>query len=189
VRAADEKAAQRKKRWRRIVLVVGPLLLGIALLAVWLAPATTSPAASEKGTLLVSTLSNSRPVRAVAAWLCTTFSVGCTATQVRPLPEDCPRETVRSMEEMDLFKGDGYHVIIDIHQLGEPTERGTYRPRPIVSKLVKYSWTGPLPEGTLLYGRLWTEGLTGLTRKDSGSKPGEARLPRAMPALPVRFWP
>jgi len=220
VRAADEKAAQRKKRWRRIVLVVGPLLLGIALLAVWLAPATTSPAASEKGSLLVSTLSNSRPVRAVAAWLCTTFSVGCTAAQVRPLPEDCPRETVRNMEEMDLFKGAGYHVIIDIHQPGEPTERGTYRPGPIVSKVVKYSWTGPLPEGTLLYGQLWTEGLTkegqeavlgryteallpdgrrvpvcfvlgltGLTIKDSGSKPGEARLPREMSALPVRHWP
>jgi hypothetical protein len=26
--------------------------------------------------------------------------------------------------------------------------------------VVKYSWTGPLPEGTLLYGQLWTEGLT-----------------------------
>ena len=28
--AADEKAARRKKRWRRIALVVGPLLLGLA---------------------------------------------------------------------------------------------------------------------------------------------------------------
>jgi hypothetical protein len=167
----------------------------------------------------VSTLSNSRPVRAVAAWLCTTFSVGCTAPQVRPLPEDCPREVVRSMEEMNLLKR-GYEVIIDINQPGEQQE-GTYRPGPIVSKVVKKEWTGPLPDGTLLYGQLWTEGLTkewqeavlgryteallpdgrrvpvcivlgdstGLTIKNPGSKPGEARLPRKWSALAVRRWP
>ncbi|MFL5349740.1 MAG: hypothetical protein ACJ8AT_33500 [Hyalangium sp.] len=108
----------------------------------------------------MSTLSNSQPVRAVAAWLCVTFSVGCPAAQVRPLPEDCPQKAVRSMEKMDLFEGDGYHVIIDINQPGKGTDRGTYGPGPIVSKVVKYEWTGPLPDGTLLYGQLWTEGLT-----------------------------
>ena len=101
-------------------------------------------------------------------------------------------------------------------------DRGTYRPGPIVSKVVKYKWTGPLPEGTLLYGRLWTEGIsrsggesvlgryteallpdgrrvpvcitlggdpTGLTSKHEGSRPGEARLPREMSAVPVHYWP
>jgi len=219
-RAANEKAAQQQRRWRRIVLVVGALLLGFALLTVWLASATTAPAASEKGSSLVSILSNSRPVRAVAAWLCTTVSIGCTAAQVRPLPGDCPQETVQSMEEMNLLKK-SYSVIIDINQPGKQQQEGTYRPGSIVSKVVTYSWTGPLPEGTLLYGQLWTEGLTkegqeavlgryteallpdgrrvpvcfvlgdltGLTIKNPGSKPGEARLPREWSALAVRRWP
>jgi serine/threonine-protein kinase len=39
--AANEKAAQRKRRWRRIALV-GALLLGFSLLAVWLASATSN---------------------------------------------------------------------------------------------------------------------------------------------------
>lgn len=221
--AAQEKAARRRKRWRRIALVAGPLLLGLVLFAawrVWLTPAPTSTAASEKGSSLVSTLSNSRPIRTVAAWLCTTFSIGCTAAQVRPLPEDCPQETVRSMEEMGLTNRD-YRVVIDINQPGTSQQEGTYRSGPIVSKVVKYSWTGPLPEGTLLYGQLWAEGLkksgeeavlgryteallpdgrrvpvcvvlgdqTGLTIKNPGSEPGEARLPREWSAMAVRYWP
>jgi serine/threonine protein kinase len=224
--AAKEKAARSGKRWRRIALVAGPLLLGLVLFAswrVWLAPTPTAPAASEKGSSLVSTLSNSWPIRTGAAWLCTAFSVGCTAAQVRPLPEDCPQETVRSMEEMGLTNRD-YRVVIDINQpsSNRPEEQeGTYRPGPIVSKVAQYSRSGPLPEGTLLYGRLWTEGLTkwgqeavlgryteallpdgrrvpvcivlgdqtGLTIKNPGSKPGEARLPREWIALAVRIWP
>lgn len=73
---------------RRIALVVGPLLPGLTLLAVWWAwrsPAdSTAHTASQKGNPLMSTLSNSLPVRAVAAWLCATFTIGCPATQVRP---------------------------------------------------------------------------------------------------------
>jgi len=220
----EEQLARRRKRRRRIAAGVGVFLLGLAFMAVgwaWLAPATAFPAASEKGSWLVSTLSNSRPVRAVAAWLCATFSVGCTAAQVRPLPEDCPAEAVRSMEELNLLNQDSYQVIIDINQPGKEQQEGTYRPGPIVSKVVKYSWTGPLPEGSLLYGQLWTEGLTkegqeavlgryteallpdgrrvqvcfvlgdltGLTIKNPGSKPGEARLPREWSALALRRWP
>ncbi|MDY7230270.1 serine/threonine protein kinase [Hyalangium rubrum] len=220
---AEEKAALRKKRWRRIALAAGLLLLGLCLFAagwVWLTSAPTSHAASEKGSSHVSTLSNSRPVRVVAAWLCTTFSVSCTAAQVRPLPEDCPQEAVQRMEEMSLFKNN-YSVILDINQPGKQQQEGIYHPGSIVSRVVKYSWTGPLPEGTLLYGQLWTEGLTkegqeavlgryteallpdgrrvpvcfilgdvtGLTIKNPGSKPGEARLPREWSAWAVRRWP
>jgi serine/threonine-protein kinase len=223
-RAANEKAAQRKKRWRRIALGTGSLLLLLVLFVawqVWRTPVPPSPAASEKGSSLVSTISNSRPVRATAAWLCVTFSVGCTAAQVRPLPEDCPSEAVRSMEEMNLLNQGAYSVVIDINQPGKQQQEGIYRAGPIVSRVVKYSWTGPLPDGTLLYGQLWTEGLTkegqeavlgryteallpdgrrvpvcfvlgdltGLTIKNPGSKPGEARLPREWSALAVQRWP
>ena len=162
VRAADEKATQRKKRWRRVALGGSSLLLLLVLLVawqVWRTPVPPSPAASEKGSSLVSTISNSRPVRATAAWLCVTFSVGCTAAQLRPPPEDCPQEAVRSMEEMNLLNQGAYSVVIDINQPGKEYQRGTYRPGPIVSRVVKYSWTGPLPDGTLLYGQLWTEGF------------------------------
>ncbi|WP_224361081.1 serine/threonine protein kinase [Hyalangium versicolor] len=222
--ALEEEHARRSKRRWRVAAGVGVLFLGLALFVawqVWLTPATTSPASSEKGSSLMSPLSNSRPVRAVAAWLCATFTVGCPAAQVRPLPEDCAPEAVRSMEEMHLLNQDSYQVIIDINQPGKEQQEGTYRPGPIVSKVVKYSWTGPLPDGTLLYGQLWTEGLTkegqgavlgryteallpdgrrvpvcfvlgdltGLTIKNQGSKPGEARLPREWGVLAVRRWP
>jgi serine/threonine-protein kinase len=223
VSAAQEKVA-RIKKWWRVALVVSPLLLGLVLVAawwVWLAPATTSTTASEKGSSLVSTLSNSRPVLVVAAWLCANFTVGCSAAQVRPLPEDCPQEAVQSMEEMNLLNQDSYRLIIDINQPGTNRQEGVYQEGKIVGRVVRYSWTGPLPEGTLLYGQLWTEGLTkegqeavlgryteallpdgrrapvcfvlgdltGLTIKNPGSKPGEARLPREWSALAVRRWP
>jgi serine/threonine-protein kinase len=125
------------------------------------------------------------------------------------------------MEELNLLNQDSYQVIIDINQPGKQQQEGIYRPGPITSKVVKYSWTGPLPDGTLLYGQLWTEGLTkegqeavlgryteallpdgrrvpvcfvlgdltGLTIKNPGSKPGEARLPREWSALALRRWP
>ena len=161
--AVDAKAARRKKWWRRTALVAGPLLLSLALLTAWwewrAAAESVAHAASEKGSPLMSTLSNSRPTRAVAAWLCATFGVGCSAAQVRPPEEDCPLEAARSMEAMNLFEGDGYRVIIDINQPGTNQQEGTYSAGPIVSRVVKYGWTGPLPDGTLLYGQLWTEGF------------------------------
>ncbi|WP_224364958.1 serine/threonine protein kinase [Hyalangium versicolor] len=180
LRIQDEKADRRKQRWRRIALGTGSLLLLLLFwvaLQVWRTPVPPLPAASAKGNSLVSTLSNSRPVRATAAWLCATFSVGCTAAQVRPLPEDCPAEAVRNMEEMDLFNRGGYSVIVDINQPGEQPQEGTYRPGRIISKVVKYPSRGPLPDGTLLYGQLWTEGLKKEGREVVLGRYNEALLP------------
>ncbi|WP_224365979.1 serine/threonine protein kinase [Hyalangium versicolor] len=186
LRIQDEKDARRKKRWRRIALGAGSLLLlGFLWVAwqVWRTPVPPLPAASEKGSSLVSTLSNSRPMRATAAWLCATFSVGCTAAQVRPLPEDCPQEAVQAMEQMDLLDESGYTIVIDINQPGTQQQKGTYRPGSIVSKVMKYSWTGPLPEGTLLYGQLWTENLKKEGQEAVLGRYTEALLPdgRRMP--------
>ncbi|WP_225410389.1 serine/threonine protein kinase [Stigmatella hybrida] len=224
LQALDEAQARRRKRRWKMAAGGGVVLLSFSLFAawrLWLSPTTASTAESEKGSSLVSTFNNSRPIKAGAAWLCVTFSVGCPAAQVRPLAEDCPQEAVRSMEDLHLLNQDSYRVVIDINQPGSNWQEGTYHEGKIVSRVVRYGWTGPLPDGTLLYGRLWTEGLmkrgeeavlgryteallpdgqrvpvclvlgdlTGLTIKNSGSKPGAARLPREWSALAVRHWP
>ncbi|MDC0711941.1 protein kinase [Stigmatella sp. ncwal1] len=157
---AEEKEARRKKMQRRAALVAGSCLLGLTLLAVgWWRFVPHPPAVlSAKGNAFVSTLNNSRSGKAVLTWLCATFSLGCPAAQVRPPSEGCPREVIQGMEALDLFHKD-YALIIDINQPGEPNERGVYQSGKIVSRVIKYDWTGPLPEGTLLYGQLWTEGL------------------------------
>ncbi|WP_224372990.1 hypothetical protein [Hyalangium versicolor] len=231
LRDLDEKAARRTERWRRIGLGLGLLLLSLGLFAAgweWLAPGSTS-SAFEKGLSLVSTLRNSWPVRTAAAWLCTTFGAGCAAPQLRPIPEDCPPEALRLMEERNIFgvKYGEYlgrvDVDLDINQplIAGGDTIGTYHEGKIVSRVRTRSVPNDaVPGGTLLYGHLWTEGLTidgqdaiysrytemllpdghripvcyvlgtdGYIVKEPNSKPGEARLHRKQPALPIRRWP
>jgi serine/threonine protein kinase len=162
--AEEEQAARRKKWWRRVALVACPPLLGLILFAagwVWLALSSTSPVASEKGSSFMSPLRNSRPVRATAAWLCAALSIGCPAAQVRPQPGDCPQEAVERMEELGVLRK-SVEIILDINQPGEVGQLGSYHTGPIISRVVHLSRLTPpmLPEGTLLYGQLWTEGLT-----------------------------
>lgn len=208
VSAAREQTARRKKWRRRTAVVSVSLLLGLALFVT-----------SEKGSSLVSTLSNSWPVKRAAIWLCATITIGCPAAQVRPPQADCPGDVVKGMEEMGIFDG-RTNVLLDINQPGESADLGSYRAGPIISKVVD-TGSNPLPEGTLLYGQLWTEGLTkrgddavlgrwneallpdgrrvpvcfvlfdptGLIAKEEGSKPGQAALPKVMRLEPTEFWP
>ncbi|MDC0712936.1 protein kinase [Stigmatella sp. ncwal1] len=161
VAAVEEKEARSKKRQRRAVLVAGACLLGLTLFATgwwWFTP-HPSAALIEKGSAFVSTLNNSRPGKAVFVWLCATFSLGCPAAQVRPLPGDCPQEVAEGMRELGLLGL--YAVVIDINQPGSREQEGVYHAGKIVSRVVRRGWaTGTLPEGTLLYGQLWTEGIT-----------------------------
>jgi eukaryotic-like serine/threonine-protein kinase len=162
--AADAWAARRRKRWRRIALVVGPLLLSLAVFAAgwaWLAPPTASPAASEKGSSLVSTLSNSRPVKTVALWLCATFTVGCPSVPARPPVEEeaCPQEAIKGMEALGVtpFQRGFIEAILDSSQPGTDEQLGVYRSGPITSRIVRDKYAHhPLPEGTVLRGYLWT---------------------------------
>ncbi|HEX8705082.1 MAG TPA: protein kinase [Myxococcaceae bacterium] len=163
VLAAEEKAARRQQRWRRMAVALGPLVLGLVLLFawwVWREPTTASPAEFEKGNPLVSTLRNSRPMRAVTAWMCTTLTLGCAASQTRPVGGDCPEEARKGMVELGLLRrGERqrtYGVIIDINQPGTDQEEGIFPAGKITSRLVD----APLPEGSLLYGQLWSEGIT-----------------------------
>jgi serine/threonine protein kinase len=185
-RAANEKAAQRKRRWRRIALVVGPLLLGLTLLAVWWvwpSPAdSTAHAEPEKGSPYMSTLSNSRPVRAVAAWLCATFTVGCPSVPVKPPePTACPQEALKGMEALGVVRGAplDYEIIIDTSQPGTEHQEGTYRTGPVTSRVVRDTYTKhPLPDGTLLYGQLWTgPGILKYEKEAAMGRYTEAALP------------
>ncbi len=175
--ANEERAARRKKWGLRVALVVSPLVLVLALFAagsVWLSEASTSTADSEKGSPLVSTLRNALPVRIAAAWLCTTFTMGCAAAPLRPLPGDCPPEAVRAMEEMNVLDNDSYkgfayyRLVIDIQQApagpDDEMQLGSFRSGKVVGRVWEYGGAlqphGSLPVGTLLYGELWTEGIT-----------------------------
>jgi hypothetical protein len=114
---------------------------------------------------------------------------------------------------------DGPKVVLDINQPGEEWEEGVYREGKIVGRVGDPG--NDLPEGTLLYGQLWTEQIfyrgkdavyaryteallpdgdrfpiclvlanrVGLFHKLPGSKPGEARLNRALPSHFVDYWP
>jgi len=179
--ALEKEHAQRRKRRWKMAAGVGVLLLSLSLFAawrVWLTAASTSPAASAKGIPLVSTLSNSKPMRAIAAWLCAAFSAGCPAAPLRPQPEDCPLEALESMESLNIRERLIYKVVLDINQPGEQTQEGIYRTGPIISRVVKDSVSAPsLPVGTLLYGQLWTEGLTRRGRDAVYGRYTEALLP------------
>jgi serine/threonine protein kinase len=175
LQAIEEAQARRERRRRGILAGVGVLLLGAVLLA------TAFPATLEKGSSLVSPINKTRPMKAVATWLCVTFSLGCPAVQLRPLPEDCPPEAAQSMKELKFLgqwdSGDVVRVIIDINQPGDQNQDGTYHEGKIVSKVVKGPDPSPIPEETLLYGQLWTEGLTREGREVVYGRWTEAVLP------------
>jgi len=176
---AREQTARRKK-WRRRIAVASVLLpLGLALFVT-----------SEKGSSLVSTLSKSWPVKRAAIWLCATFTVGCPAAQVRPPQADCPVDVVEGMRKMGIFNGNT-NAQLDINQPeGSGEEPGTYRAGPIISKVME-GRNQPLPVGTLLYGQLWTEGITKRGRDAVLGRWNEALLPdgRRVPVCFVLFDP
>jgi len=162
-------------RWL-IAVLAGLLVLGafgLLLERVTLAP---SPAAApgtsapiQRGTPPVPHLINSQefvaPPRSaslsglLAAWLCAATGLGCPAVQVKPpAPADCPEDARRAMfEELKLTQGRYLVGILDIHQPGDGQDEGLYRDGPIVGRVVRHDYTDPaLPDGTLLYGQLWT---------------------------------
>jgi serine/threonine-protein kinase len=162
------------RTWRRAG--VGVLLLCVLFLASVRVRATLPPAPLsepilstplEEGTAPVTTSptpQDANPPRGgsrlgwLAVWLCTASGLGCPAAQVRPEPANCSDEAQRNtFEVLKLNEGMWIDAVVDIHQPGEPTDKGTYRDGPIVSRVLGDERTHPeLPDGTLLYGRLWT---------------------------------
>jgi len=162
------------RTWRRAG--VGVLLLSVLLLASVRVRATLPPARLSEPTMSIPLEQGTAPVTTspmpqdatshrggsrlgwLAVWLCTTTALGCPAAQVRPEPADCSDEAQRNtFEVLKLDEGMWIDAIVDIHQPGKRSDEGTYRDGPIVSRVVGDERTYPeLPDGTLLYGRLWT---------------------------------
>jgi serine/threonine-protein kinase len=91
------------------------------------------------------------------------------------------------MEEMNLLNGD-YDVIIDIGQPGTEQQEGVYHTGKVVGRVETRDWKekSPLPDGTLLYGQLWTEGLTKYGNEAVLGRYTEALLPDGR-RLPICF--
>lgn len=83
----------------------------------------------------------------------------CPGSQVRPAPARCPSEALETMRQLRLGMGRDGRIITDIQDpegsVG-PYQYVLVSDGPIASRL--YEPFGRLPEGTLLYGRLWTQG-------------------------------
>jgi len=155
-----------RPRWRMGVLVLfgglGLLALGVLSWRVLLKPVSVAApsvsAPSQKGSPAVPD-SIPPPSRSafLLVWLCSVSQLGCPAIQVKPpAPEDCPDDATQAMfRELNVTEGSLLRAIIDVNQPGENYEMGVYRDGPLVGRLTYGAGTG-LPEGTLIYGQLWT---------------------------------
>jgi serine/threonine-protein kinase len=130
------------------------LLAGLgALLALGLIWAALTPQ-PLKGSAPVST--HAPRLSRLLFLLCTSTGLGCPGAQVKPPQrEDCPDEVYRVMrEELRITEGSPLRAIVDVNQPGDQSEVGTYRDGPLTGIITHGE--GGLPEGTLLWGQLWT---------------------------------
>jgi len=158
----------------------------VLFLALWVGLSTRA-LTSEKGSPFVPTAptpytppadaSRSRPARLLAAAICAAVGLGCPASQVKPEPAECPDEAVEAMLQVLKLRG-RLRAVIDINQPGDQSQLGTYQDGPVVGRVVGYSWAdAALPDGTLLYGRLWTGLVDEAGRPAAMARFSEAKLP------------
>lgn len=185
--AAQPVTATPPRTRRRVVTWVLCGVLAV-LLALWPAlsmlappPEKGSPPVPSSLTPLssIAALQRSPPVRKAAAVLCATAGLACPGAP--PLPDTnvrCPEVATQAMFLQLRLRGE-LKAVVDIHQPGDQSQVGTYRDGPIVGRIVGYSWADPaLPDGTLLYGRMWTG--PGIYEMDDAAviaRYTEARLP------------
>jgi hypothetical protein len=174
------------------------LLLGLAswwarsTLAVPGEAAPDAPSSFQKGTAPVSDShlpaddssfrDNPYPrlARLISSVLCATVGLGCPAAQVRrPKIAECPPEARRAMfQQLRLKEKSSIYIVLDIHQPGDNRLEGVYRTGPIISRVMTFPEDPPgLPEGTLLYGQLWTGSEV---KDDTGSEAVVGRYDRAL---------
>lgn len=152
-------------------------------LALWLALSMLAPP-SEKGSSLVpssivSALRRFPLSRHAAALVCATAGLACPSVPTRPEADvRCPEASTQAMfQRLKLRKE--LKAVIDINQPGDQSQLGTYQDGPVVGRIVGYAWADPaLPDGTLLYGRLWTgPGIYEGDKEAVIARYTEARLP------------
>jgi eukaryotic-like serine/threonine-protein kinase len=136
----------------------------------------------------------------------------CAGAPTRPPQRECTREALAAMDELGLAWGDSKIIQLDANQPGFYSDLGTFRDGPIVSMLDNSF--GDMPQGTLLYGYLWTGGqriighydraklptgdiipvclALGQDERDRGipsiwgsTAPGTVQLPRQLPIIRV----
>jgi serine/threonine protein kinase len=171
--AEESQVPLPREKWRWVALMVCALLLGLASYAAWwawsLSTEPISPASSEKGSPSVLAPSSEdsthegQPaggLRRLTVVLCAATGLACSSAQVRPIPRpvNCPEDAQAAMFDkqgpLQINMGTDLFAIIDVHQPGGGNETGVYRDGPVVGRLTRGG--GKLPEGTLLYGQLWT---------------------------------
>ncbi|RKG66723.1 serine/threonine protein kinase [Corallococcus sp. CA054B] len=176
--AAAPVRSHRRRVVARVVCGVLAVFLALGLALSMLAPP------SEKGSSLVptttlSTLRRFPLARHVAALACATAGLACPSVPTQPETDvRCPDAATQAMfQRLKLRKE--LKAVIDINQPGDQSQLGTYRDGPVVGRIVGYSWADPaLPEGTLLYGRLWTgPGIYEGDKEAVIARYTEARLP------------
>ena len=80
------------------------------------------------------------------------------------------------MEKQNVEAGySGGEVLIDVNQPGEASGRATLQQGPIVSRVT--DGEGVIPEGTLLYGYLWTGGKRIVGHYDRAKLPSGEIIP------------
>jgi serine/threonine-protein kinase len=83
--------------------------------------------------------------------------LACASAQVTPSEGDrCPRDTLAVMKALEMEVGEQGWVTVDINQPGGNNDDGFYRDGSIVSQVGL--GVGALPEGSLLYGQMYTGG-------------------------------
>lgn len=123
--------------------------------AVKRAPTVASPSAPPARKVVSSSASKAEFLaKCAAASAAVALQLGCPGSaQVRPTSGECPAEAQQAMRARGLTKRGSVNVQLDVSREGEGGTR-TYGDGPIRS-LVNGPTRG-MPEGTILYGQVWT---------------------------------
>ncbi|WP_158619172.1 serine/threonine-protein kinase [Corallococcus sp. AB011P] len=170
------------------------------------------PPPSPQQAAVIPTPARSGTLKRCSAAVGAAVLTACTGAQVRPDASRCPTGSLEAMRKLGVNKGGSASVYTDITQPGRGAEDAIVHDGPIVSLVIEQY--GHLPEGTRLYGRLWTGGgrVTGRYTKAElpdgsihpvcfvygnhdggewveGSKPDAVRMPRMWVYTVVHEFP
>jgi serine/threonine-protein kinase len=117
----------------------------------------------------------------------------CAGVPVNPERLECTEEARMTMKRLRLFPGTEGTLHGHFDQPGYSTEMTTYQEGPIVSRVhefMEHPDGGDLPEGTLLYGWIWTRGGKAYGRYTRAKLPNGQELPLCimLGARDMTYW-